>query len=112
MKKGMLFFLLLSLSLCGACNQTIPLNHYLQYSVVDNQGGYIVYYNDDGSIHDNLQKPLRLISVVDGEKAPKVEAVAQTGYKFASWSDGKNDPVRNDGLIFENLEISVSFEAI
>lgn len=65
---------------------------------------WIKYLHEGGSIIGNPTQ-----SVVYGEDAAPVEAVADEGYFFLKWSDGLTDPVRHDTNIRENTTLTAIF---
>jgi len=50
-------------------------------------------------------------TVTSGGSGTKVTAVAGTGYRFVSWSDGTATAARTDGNVTANLTVSASFAA-
>ncbi len=48
--------------------------------------------------------------VVEGNNGTKVTAVANTGYHFVGWSDGKTDASRKDTNVNEDINVSAEFE--
>lgn len=50
--------------------------------------------------------------VEEGKDAEQVFAVAEDGYMFAKWSDGKNNPTRTDRGIYKDIMITAEFMPI
>lgn len=66
----------------------------------------VVYEAEEGGYIDGEADQL----VVKGMDATPVLAVADDGYVFIEWSDGKTDPYRHDLEILEELELFAIFE--
>ena len=66
----------------------------------------VVYDVDEGGYIDGESDQL----VLKGTDAEPVLAVADDGYVFVEWSDGRTDPYRYDKDIVEELEIFATFE--
>ncbi len=49
-------------------------------------------------------------TVVYGEAAQPVTAVAANGYRFVKWSDGKTDPARHDSQVVAEINVAAEFE--
>ena len=51
-------------------------------------------------------------TILFGEDATPVVAVADDGWVFVKWSDGVKDPARTDRKVFEDLSVTAIFEEI
>jgi len=49
-------------------------------------------------------------TVIEGENAASVEAVANTGYHFLSWSDTYSAAIRTDLAMTANIDVTANFE--
>ena len=70
------------------------------------EGARVLLYvaGDGGSIRGSAAQVL-----TPGQSGTPVEAVADSGYVFVSWSDGSKNAARSDGSITSDVEITASF---
>jgi hypothetical protein len=73
------------------------------------EGAHVVLYvaGEGGSISGSAAQVL-----TPGQSGTPVEAVADPGYVFVSWSDGLKEAARADGSIKSDVEITASFAKV
>lgn len=103
----------------------VPMNFTLSYKVGDGEGK-ITYYTDDwrdeevvwdsawtvDEIEENDYENAHLQTVVEGKNGRAVVAEPSEGYVFLTWSDGVQDPYREDRSLTRSIRVTAIFAEI
>jgi len=75
--------------------QEVPAEHTLSFRVSHEEGAYI--------------SGITTQTLLPGERSTRVEAMSTPGYEFVEWSDGEENPVRQNLAITEDTELTAIY---